>query len=120
MEELKMAMIGGWSSVFGFKAVGVDPYVVSTPAEAPAVWESLPREDYAVVMVTEPVYEYLRGNVAGFPAHEGLPIVLPVPAVTGSLGIARREIRNKVVKALGSVIEEQAGKNRPGDSGQET
>ena len=106
VRDLKVAMVGGWSSVIGFKAVGVDAYVVASPAEAQAVWESIPREGYAVVMVTEPVYDALRGSAPGFPPHGGSPIVLPVPAVTGSLGIARADIREKVVKALGSAVEE--------------
>lgn len=108
MRELKVAMVGGWSSVVGFGAVGVDPYAVASPEDAPGVWDSLPREEYAVVMVTEPVYEALRRSVPGFPGHEGLPIVLPVPAVTGSLGMAAADIRKIVVKALGSSAEEEA------------
>ncbi len=104
MENLKVAMIGGWSSVVGFKAVGVDTYVTSSPQEGPEVWGALPLERYAVVMITEPVYEVLRELAPDFPPHEGLPVVLAVPAVSGSMGIARNVIRKRVVKALGSVI----------------
>ena len=105
MEGLKVAMIGGWSSVAGFRAVGVETYVVASPQEGPEVWETLPRDRYAVVMITEPVYEVLLEKIPDFPALEDLPVVLPVPAISGSTGLGRAGIKKRVVKALGSVIE---------------
>jgi vacuolar-type H+-ATPase subunit F/Vma7 len=105
MDNLKVAMIGGWSSVVGFKAVGVEAFVAAAPEDGPALWESLPLERYAVVMITEPVYDVLREKIADFPAHEGLPMVLAVPAVSGSLGVGKTMVKKRVVKALGSVLE---------------
>ena len=105
MENLKVAMIGGWSSVVGFKAVGVEPYVVASPQQGPEIWESLPRERYALVLITEPVFEFLMERVPDFPGHEELPVVLAVPAVAGSIGTGRAGIKKRVEKALGSVIE---------------
>jgi len=107
VDEMKLAMIGGFTSVAGFKAVGVDSYVVASPQDGPAVWEALPRERYAVVMITEPVYEVLLERVPDFPALEDLPVVLAIPAVSGSIGLGRAGIKKRVEKALGSVIEGQ-------------
>jgi len=106
MEKLKVAMIGGFTSVAGFRALGVDAYHVGSPQDGPEVWAALPRERYAVVMITEPVYEVLLEKVPDFPALEDLPVVLAVPAVSGSKGLGRAGIRKRVEKALGSVIEE--------------
>lgn len=105
METLKVAAIGGWSSVAGFKAVGVEPIVAASPADGPAIWDDLAMDRYAVVLITEPVFAALRERTPGFPDHEGLPVVLAIPAVGGSLGLGGEEIRKRVVKALGSVIE---------------
>lgn len=105
MDRLKVAMIGGFTSVAGFKAVGVDSYPVASPQDGPAVWNELPLEKYAVVMITEPVYEVLLQQVPGFPAVEDLPVVLAVPAVSGSTGLGRAGVKKRVEKALGSVIE---------------
>ena len=102
---MKVAMIGGFTSVAGFKAVGVDSYIVASPREGPAVWNALPLEKYAVVMVTEPVYEVLLEQVPGFPAALDLPVVIAVPAVSGSIGLGRAGVKKRVEKALGSVIE---------------
>jgi V/A-type H+-transporting ATPase subunit F len=105
MEKLKVAMIGGFTSVAGFRALGVDTYPVPAPQDGPEVWEALPRGKYAVVMVTEPVYEVLLEKVPDFPAIEDLPVVLAVPAVSGSLGLGKAGIKKRVEKALGSMVE---------------
>jgi vacuolar-type H+-ATPase subunit F/Vma7 len=105
MQNLKVAMLGGRTSSVGLKAVGVEPYVVAVPEEGPATWESIPLERYAVVLVTEPVYEKLRESIPDFPAHEGLPVVLVIPAVTGSSGIGGSGVKKKVEKAVGTILE---------------
>ena len=105
MESLKVAVLGDWTSIAGFKAVGVEPYPVEAPEDGPEAWASIPLEEYAVVMVTEPVYGVLRKRIAGFPAHEGLPVILEIPAVTGALGTAKSGIREMMTRALGSVVE---------------
>jgi vacuolar-type H+-ATPase subunit F/Vma7 len=104
MVEMKVAMIGGRTSTAGFKALGVETYVAAAPEDGPAVWRTVPLERYGVIMVTEPVYQRLREEMPGFPAHEGLPVILVIPAVTGSLGIGRADIKNRVEKAVGAVI----------------
>jgi V/A-type H+-transporting ATPase subunit F len=105
MALLKAAMIGDWSSVVGFKALGVETYDLTSPADAAALWDSLPLGSYAVIMLTEPVYKELRERMPGFPLHEGMPVVLPIPSVTGSLGLAKMVMRARVIKALGSVVD---------------
>jgi V/A-type H+-transporting ATPase subunit F len=105
METLKVAMIGGWSSVVGFKAVGVETFAVATPEDGPDVWGALQLDRYAMVMITEPVYEVLLERVPGFPALEELPVVLAIPSVSGSMGIGRSGIKKKVEKALGSILD---------------
>ncbi len=104
MEKSRMAMVGGFTSVAGFRSLGVDAYPVAEPQSAPAVWEGLPLERYAVVMITETVYEVLLEKVPDFPPVEDMPVVLVVPAVSGSTGLGRSGIKKRVEKALGSVI----------------
>jgi V/A-type H+/Na+-transporting ATPase subunit F len=104
MENRKVAMIGGRTSTTGFKAVGVEAYIAASPEDGLAVWESVPLDRYAVIMVTEPVYRLLREKTPDFPSHEGLPVVLVIPAVTGSLGIGQADIKKRVEKAVGAII----------------
>ncbi len=105
MEKMKVAILGDRTSIAGFKAVGLDPYTVESPREGPEAWSSMPLADYAVVVVTEPVFQELRERIAGFPAHEGLPIVLGIPAVTGGTGMSRQGLREMMIRALGTVVE---------------
>ena len=105
MESMRVAALGDWTSIAGFKAVGVEAYVVDDPEGGPEAWAAIPLERYAVVMVTEPVYEVLRRRVAGFPARDELPVILEIPAVTGVTGAAKSGMRELTVRALGAVIE---------------
>jgi vacuolar-type H+-ATPase subunit F/Vma7 len=104
MEKLKVAMIGGRTSTLGFKAIGVDTYVAPAPEDGPDIWQSLPLQRYGVIVITEPVYLVLRERVPDFPGYEGLPIILVVPAVTGSLEVGREELKGRVEKAVGAIM----------------
>lgn len=104
-EAKKVAMIGGLTSVIGFKAVGVETYIAAVPEDGPGIWQSLPLDRYALVIITEPVYSVLLEKVPGFPDPGDMPVIMTVPAVSGSLGLARAAIRSRVVKALGSTLE---------------
>lgn len=105
METYKVAMIGGRTSVLGFKAVGVETYIANIPDDGSAIWEALPRERYAVVMITEPVYEAIVRKIPKISASEGLPVVLVIPAVTGSRGTASASLKKKIDKAVGAIVE---------------
>ena len=105
MAGKKVAMIGGRTSTLGFKAVGVETFVAPLPEDGPRIWNQLDLDRYAVIMVTEPVFEVLEREVPGFPPHGGLPVVLAIPAVTGSREIAVARMRERVVKAVGADLE---------------
>lgn len=105
MEKKKVAVLGDRASIAGFKAAGLDPYAVESPGEGPGVWDSMPLAEYAVVVMTEPVLAELRKRVAGFPAREGLPVVLGIPPVTGGTGMSRESLREMMIRALGAVVD---------------
>lgn len=99
-----MAILGGRTSCLGLRAVGLDAYKASEPSDAPAIWESLPRDDYAVIYVTEPLYQVLLGSVAEFPP-QGPPVIIVIPAVAGSRGMGLATVKSRVEKAVGADIE---------------
>lgn len=102
---LKVAMIGGRTSTLGFKAVGVETYIAPLPEDGPRIWREMDLRRYAVIMVTEPVFEVLHREIPGFPPHEGLPVILVIPAVTGSREMAAARMRERVQKAVGADLE---------------
>jgi len=98
-------MIGGRTSTLGFKAVGVETHIAPLPDDGPRIWREMDLGRYAVIMVTEPVFEVLQREVPGFPPREGLPVVLVVPAVTGSREMAVTRLRERIIKAVGADLE---------------
>ncbi len=105
MAGKKVAMIGGRTSTLGFRALGVETFVAPLPEDGPRIWQGLDLDRYAVVMVTEPVFEVLEREIPGFPPFGGLPVVLVIPAVTGTREMAVARMRERIVKAVGADLE---------------
>jgi V/A-type H+-transporting ATPase subunit F len=100
-DTLGVAMVGGKTSTIGFRALGVDTYTVVRPEEAGEVWEKVPLEKYAVVFVTEPIYERLRESIDLHREKGRLPVITVIPSVAVSEGRGMEEIRGKVERAVG-------------------
>jgi V/A-type H+-transporting ATPase subunit F len=100
---MKIAMIGGKTSTMGFRALGVDTFEVLKPADAPSSWRQMKLEDYAVVFVTEPVYQVLKQDIEALPLA-GLPIVTVIPSVAGSKGTGYDNVRRLVERAVGTDV----------------
>lgn len=104
---MKIAVIGPASSVMGFKALGLEVLVVQRPEDAPAVWDSLDTEEYAVIFVTEDLFEALFAQIEAF-SHRTFPVVTLIPPVSGSGGAGVERLKSLVEKAIGtemSVVE---------------
>lgn len=99
----RLAILGGRTSCLGFRAVGMDAFIANVPEEAPALWEGIPKTEYAIIFVTEPLYEILLGSEPGFPPHDE-PVVIVIPAVAGSRGIGAATVKRMVEKAVGADI----------------
>jgi V/A-type H+-transporting ATPase subunit F len=100
----KLAIVGGKTSSLGFRAVGLDAYIVPEPEEGPRVWSEIPLQDYGLIFVTEPVYQVLAVEAPDFPPREE-PVVVVIPAVTGSRGLGLAEVKKRVEKAVGADVE---------------
>lgn len=100
---MRIAMIGGKTSTMGFRALGVDTFEVRAPAEAGESWARIQLEDYAVVFVTEPVYQVLRADIEALPLG-GLPVVTIIPSVLGSKGVGYENVRRLVERAVGTDV----------------
>ena len=101
----KIAIFGGKTSSLGFRAVGMDAYMVAEPEDAPPIWESIPKIDYAIIFITEPIYQVLESEVEDFPPEEEAPVVIIIPAVTGSRGLGLKAVKRRVEKAVGADVE---------------
>ena len=98
---MKLAIIGEEASTAGFKALGLETFTVSRPSDAPDAWRRLDPTEFAVIFITEPVYEALEEETETL-RGPGLPVILVIPAVEGSKGLGHKEIRAMVERAVGT------------------
>ena len=102
-EAERIAVIGEWDSVLGFRALGLDTYPVKDAAEAKERIRELTKEACAVICLTETLANELEETLAAY--KDALrPAVLLIPGREGSLGIGKRAVRQAVERAVGTDI----------------
>lgn len=100
---MKVGMLGGRTSILGFRALGVDTFTVPRPQDAPEVFGRIELSDYAVLFITEPVYEVLKEDLASLEGRP-LPVVTVIPAVTSTGGVGLSELKALVERAVGTDV----------------
>lgn len=102
---LKIAVIGGHETVMGFKALGLDAFPVSDPAEAKKVLRSITREgeDYAIIYLEENLAEPLKAEIDKF-KDSPTPAIILIPGREGSLGLGLTALNEAVERAVGTNI----------------
>lgn len=99
----RIAAIGDWESVMGFRALGLDTYPVANPEEAREKIRELARGDCAVIYLTETLAKDL-GDVISRYKDELRPAIILIPGREGSLGIGRDSIQRAIERAVGADI----------------
>lgn len=99
----KLAIIGDSTSVLGFKPIGVDAYSLDDPSDIGEVWESVMAADYAIVFMTEPVFEAALPLIKEI-EERPTPAILAIPSTAGSTGSGRRYIKDLMERAIGAGI----------------
>lgn len=96
-------VVGKKDSVLGFKTVGLDTVFWESKETSLPVVEEYIENGTKIVFVTENVFEVLQNYVEGF-FGKLYPIFIPIPDVEGSKGIGYENIRNLVIRALGTDV----------------
>lgn len=99
----KVAVVGDATSVAGFRPLGFATFPVERPEEARDLWDRLGGGEYAVVFVTEPVYEAMSDLVAQV-ADRAVPAVTVVPGVGSPGGVGEAKLSAAIERALGTKI----------------
>ena len=99
----KIAAVGDWESVMGFKALGLDTYPVAGADEARDLIHKLAKEDCAIIYLTEGVARHL-GDVIEKYKKETTPAIILIPGREGSLGIGKQSMDEAIERAVGSGI----------------
>lgn len=99
----RIAAIGDWESVMGFRALGLDAYPAASPEEAREIIHRLAKEDCAVIYLTEQIAVKLEDVITRY--KDALrPAIILIPGKEGSLGIGMHSIQSAIERAVGADI----------------
>jgi len=99
----KVGVIGDKDSVLAFKALGVHVFTVSEGDEARKMVDTMARDNYGVIFITEQIASLIPDTVERYD-KEIIPAVILIPSNQGTLDIGMRRINENVEKAVGSNI----------------
>ena len=99
----KIGVIGDRESILGFKAVGLDVFPVDDPDEARKILKRIAKEDFAIIYITEQVYQFMMDEVDEY-TDSRLPAIIPSPGKDGTLGIGMTSVKKSVERAVGADI----------------
>ncbi|MCI1965372.1 MAG: V-type ATP synthase subunit F [Oscillospiraceae bacterium] len=99
----KIAVLGDRDSIYGFASLGLDVCPAEDLTEAAGKLKRLAEEDYAVIYVTEAVFEGLASEISRYESQQ-IPAVIPIPGVSGNTGIGMLNVKKTVEQAVGSDI----------------
>ena len=99
----RIAVIGDWESVMGFRALGLDTYPVSSVEEAKERVRELAKGDCAVIYLTETLAKDMEDVLDRY-KDELTPAIILIPGREGSLGIGKANIQQAIERAVGADI----------------
>ena len=99
----RIAAVGDWESVMGFRALGLDTYPVADAAEARAKVRELAKDNGAVIYLTEQLARDMDDVLTRY-KDELRPAIILIPGREGSLGIGKNNIQRAIERAVGADI----------------
>lgn len=99
----KIAVMGDRDSIYGFAALGLNPFPVNDSVEGVRILRELCQDDYAVIYITEALAAEIEGEINKYRARE-LPAIILIPGVSGNTGAGIMAVRKSVEQAVGSDI----------------
>lgn len=99
----KIAVVGDKDSILAFKALGVDVYSVYDENDARRTVDTLARNNYGVIFITEQIASLIPDTIERYD-KEIIPAVILIPSNQGTLNIGMSRINENVEKAVGSNI----------------
>lgn len=103
MSEYKTAAVGSHSSVVLFSAAGIRTVSAETVKDAEKAVNTLAKEGYSIIFLTENYAEALENELKRFRAN-AYPVILPVPDKSGPNGYGMGKIKDNMEKAIGTDI----------------
>ena len=99
----KIAVIGDYDSIYGFAALGLDTFPVTTHEEAGERLHVLAAKGYGIIYITEAAAAELEEEIEKY-QEKTLPAIIRIPGVSGNTGAGVEGVRKTVEQAVGSDI----------------
>jgi V/A-type H+-transporting ATPase subunit F len=99
----RIAVVGDWNSILGFRALGLETVPVKDVQEAKEAVRRLAKEDCAVIYLTEQLAKDMTDTLRRY--KDALrPAIILIPGREGSLGIGKSNIESAIKRAIGTDI----------------
>lgn len=95
----KTAIIGDGESILVFKAVGIEPFSVTTSEQAEKTLNRIAKT-HQIIFITDDYAKEIDGCIKKY-ASESYPIIVSIPSKAGSNGYGLKTIKDATEKALG-------------------
>ncbi|MFA5527947.1 MAG: V-type ATP synthase subunit F [Peptostreptococcales bacterium] len=99
----KIAVLGDRDSIYGYAALGLNTYAVTSKDEALRILKTLVNEHYAIIYITEAWQSQLETEIDQY-VTAPLPAIIPIPGVSGNTGKGMYNVKKSVERAVGSDI----------------
>ncbi len=99
----RVAAIGDRDSIYGFAAVGIEIFPTDSSDEAGRLLHRLSVNDYAVIYITEELASSIEDVLDEY-KDRAVPIIVPIPGLSGNTGMGMKSVSKSVERAVGSDI----------------
>lgn len=99
----KAAVIGDYDSIYGFAALGLDTFPITSTEQASNTLRKIAGGSHAVIYITEALAAELRDELDAY-RTQLLPAIILIPGVSGNTGAGIAMVKKSVEQAVGSDI----------------
>ncbi|MEZ3435117.1 MAG: V-type ATP synthase subunit F [Lachnospiraceae bacterium] len=99
----KIAVLGDYDSIYGFAALGLDIFPVSTREEATDKLAGLASGEYGIIYITENWALELKHEIERY-QEQLTPAIIQIPGIAGNTGAGIAGVKKSVEVAVGSDI----------------
>lgn len=99
----KIAVLGDYDSIYGFAALGLDIFPVSSAEEGEQKLKELAESGCGVIYVTEALAALIQQEIEKY-EDSITPAIILIPGVSGNTGAGIAGVKKTVERAVGSDI----------------
>ena len=99
----KIAAMGDRDSITGFASLGMHVFPEDRMESPATTLHNLAAQDFAIIYITESLASRLKDDIDKY-KDRPLPVIVPIPGVSGNTGMGMKAIARAVEKAVGSDI----------------